>query len=84
MAEYAAHAAMIVKPVVLNLDEAIHSAFRSTFQKQTRKGSLWAAAPTRSGSSTLAATFTDLKNKGFSPCSPIEPGWQAISEMAPN
>ena len=28
MAEDAAHAAVIVKPIVLNFDQAIHSAFR--------------------------------------------------------
>lgn len=35
MAENAAHAAVIVKPVVLNLHEAIHSAFRRSILLRT-------------------------------------------------
>ena len=38
MAEDAAHSAVIVKPVVLNFDQAIHSAFRSSCSARLQAG----------------------------------------------
>src|ERR1700674_1419488 len=63
MAEDSAHAAVIVKTVVFDLDEAVHSAFRKSLPRRSRS-SAPAQASMREGTSALttARPFSSMRN----------------------
>src|SRR5579872_2887547 len=63
VAEDAAHAAVVVKPVVLNFDQATHSAFRRSLAPRSRsRAPLQASARVGRSALTTACPFSSMRN----------------------